>query len=45
MTINSDWFKNVKEVSVDDPELKGGLIVEKVAHESPGQNIGLKAGD
>jgi len=45
MPPNSDWFKDITEASLDNPQLKNALIVEKVASRSPGQYIGLKPGD
>jgi len=45
MPPNSDWFTDITEASLDNPQLKNALIVEKVASRSPGQYIGLKPGD
>jgi len=45
MPPNSDWFKDINEASLNSPQLKNALIVEKVAKGSPGQNIGLETGD
>lgn len=45
MSANSDWFKNINESPLTNPKLVNGLVVEKVAPESPGEDIGLQAGD